>query len=176
MIEAIQQNDEKAFENLYRLYKDKLYIWLLGKTRSEYLAQEIVQQTFVKIWVNRHSLSPALAPEIQLFRTARSLMIDHLRKLANERNAISNLTISETDNSLQQHHNFMETQHEVAKIIEQLPHMGQKAYRLSREEGLTYNEIAQELSISPKTVEYHISKALGLLRKGLLLVAVSFFS
>lgn len=176
MIEAIQQNDEKAFEKLYKLYKDKLYFWLLGKTNSEYLAQEILQQTFVKVWINRHSLSPALAPDIQLFRTARSLMIDHLRKLANERTAISNLTVSETDNSLQQHHNFIDTQHEVAKVIEQLPHMGQKVYRLSREEGLTYNEIAQELSISPKTVEYHISKALGLLRKALMVVAIFLFS
>jgi RNA polymerase sigma-70 factor (ECF subfamily) len=176
MIEAIQQNDGKAFEKLYKLYKDKLYFWLLGKTHSEYLAQEILQQTFVKVWVSRHHLSPELAPDIQLFRTARSLMIDHLRKLANEKNAISNLTISETDNSLQQHHNFMDTQYEVAKIIEQLPQMGQKVYHLSREEGLTYNEIAQELSISPKTVEYHISKALGLLRKSLLVIAAILFS
>ncbi|MFA6056834.1 MAG: sigma-70 family RNA polymerase sigma factor [Taibaiella sp.] len=176
MIEAIQQNDEKAFEKLYKLYKDKLYFWLLGKTHSEYLAQEILQQTFVKVWVNRHHLSPALAPDIQLFRTARSLMIDHLRKLTNERNLINNLTISDADNSLQQHHNFVDTQYEVSKIIEQLPQMGQKVYQLSREEGLTYNEIAQKLSISPKTVEYHISKALGLLRKALMVIAVFLFS
>lgn len=169
MIEAIQQSDERAFEQFYKLYKDKLYFWLLGKTHSDYLSEEILQQTFVKIWINRHTLPLDITPGVLIFRTARSLMIDLLRKQAHERNRVNSLTVSDSDDSLLQQQRYAETAGEIEKVIARLPQTGQKVYKLSREEGLTYMEIARELSISPKTVEYHISKALGLLRKALLL-------
>lgn len=173
--EDIKQGSEKAFESVYIQYKDKLYYWLLGKMKSEYWAQEVLQQTFVKCWVTRHNLSAELAIDIQLFRIARSLMIDQARKLANEKKLAAAPPAPETDNSLLNTYQAKETQQEIDRIVESMPEVGKKAFRLSREYGLTYLQIAEELSISPKTVEYHISRTLTQLRKVLAPMLAIFF-
>ncbi len=172
VVEAIQGGLEEAFQEAYHAYKDKLYYYFLSKTASSYLAQELVQQTFIKLWVHRERLRPDLALEIQIFRIGRTTMIDLLRKKASERKAISILSLPETDNSLADNQHEKETRQKVNEVIRQLPPMGQKAFTLSREEGLTYNEIARLLSISPKTVEYHISKAISLLKKSILFLVL----
>lgn len=163
----IKQGSEKAFEAFYTQYKDKLYFWLFGKMKSEYWAQEIMQQTFVKCWITRGNLSPEVEADVQLFRIARSLMIDQLRKLANERKLVANAPVTEADDTTTQLYHAKETRQEIDKIINTMPEVGKQVFRLSREYGLTYNEIAQELSISPKTVEYHISRTLTVLRKSM---------
>lgn len=173
-IEAIQNGLEEAFQELYHAYKDKLYFYFLSKTASSYLAQELVQQTFIKLWVYRSGLREDIALEIQVFRIGRTAMIDLLRKRANERKAISRLSLPEADHSLTDNQAEKETRQKIKDIINQLPPMGKRAFTLSREQGLTYNEIARILSISPKTVEYHISKAISLLKKAIFLLTIFF--
>lgn len=160
---------------MYRQYKDKVYFWLLGKMKSEYWAQELLQQTFVKVWVSRGTLSADVATDVQLFRIARSLMIDQLRKLANERKLAGQVMGAVAEESTEVHYQVKEMRQEIDKIIHALPEVGKQVFRLSREYGLTYNEIAEELSISPKTVEYHISRTLRMLRKSLAPLFVVFF-
>lgn len=171
----IKQGSEKAFEAAYTQYKDKLYFWLLGKMKSEYWAQEILQQTFVKCWVSRENLSEEVEADVQLFRIARSLMIDQLRKLANERKLTENAPEPDTHISPLQQYHARETLQEIDKIVSNMPEVGKQVFRLSREYGLTYNEIAKELSISPKTVEYHISRTLSQLRKVVTPLFIIFF-
>jgi RNA polymerase sigma-70 factor (family 1) len=166
----IKQGSAKAFEAIYHLHKDKLYFWLLGKMRSEYWAQEILQRTFVKCWISRETLSDALDIEIQLFRIARSLMIDQLRQLANERKLAANVPDTDSHTFPLQQYDAHETLQQVEKLINNLPEVSKQVFRLSRDHGLTYNEIAKELSISPKTVEYHISRILNMLRKSVLIL------
>lgn len=171
----IKQGSVKAFEAIYHLHKNKLYFWLLGKIKSEYWAQEILQHTFVKCWINRESLSDTVDIEVQLFRIARSLMIDQLRKLANERKLAANAPEVDTQTSPLQQYDAHETLQQIDKLINNLPEVSKQVFRLSREHGLSYNEIAKELSISPKTVEYHISRILSLLRKAVLLLSAFLF-
>lgn len=171
----IKQGSEKAFEALYTQYKDKLYFWLLGKMKSEYWAQELLQQTFVKCWISRDNLSAEVEADVQLFRIARSLMIDQLRKLANERKLAAHAPATETVTSPLNQYQAKETLREIDKIVHNMPEVGKQVFRLSREYGLTYNEIAKELSISPKTVEYHISRTLSQLRKAVVPVFIFLF-
>lgn len=170
----IKKGSVKAFEATYSLYKDKLYFWLLGKMRSEYWAQEILQQTFVKCWINRDNLSETLDIDTQLFRIARSLMIDQLRKLANERKLLANVPETFNLSSPHQEYDALESLQQIDEVVNKLPEVSKQVFRLSRESGFTYNEIAKELSISPKTVEYHISRILNQLRKIVLLLAFFF--
>ncbi|MEC5143596.1 sigma-70 family RNA polymerase sigma factor [Chitinophaga sp. 212800010-3] len=173
---AIQQGKEKAFRQLYSQYHDKLYYWLLGKMKSEYWAQELVQQTFVKLWISRENLSTTINIDIQLFRIARSLMIDQLRKLANERKVLHQLPpVQESEDVVWNNYSAKVTRQTIEQIISELPETARQAFRLSRERGLTYHEIASELSISPKTVEYHISRVLSLLRKSLTVILLALF-
>ena len=166
-LEAIQGGSENVFQAVYHAQKDKLYFYFLSKTASSYLAQELVQQTFIKLWLYRDRLSLDITLEIQLFRIGRTTMIDLLRKRANERKVIQCLPLPETDTSLIDDRQEKETRQKINEIIRQLPSPGQQAFALSREQGLTYKEIARILSISPKTVEYHISKAISLLKKSI---------
>lgn len=170
----IKQGSVKAFEAIYSLYKDKLYFWLLGKMKSEYWAQEILQQTFVKCWINRDNLSETLDIDTQLFRIARSLMIDQLRKLANERKLLANAPATTNPSSPHQQYDALESLRQINEVVNNLPEVSKQVFRLSREYGFTYSEIAKELSISPKTVEYHISRILSQLRKTVLLLSFFF--
>lgn len=165
--EEIQKGSEAAFERAYKQYGDQLYGFFLSQTGSSFFAEELLQQTFVKLWVSRENLSVQLPLNVQLFRIARSLFIDHLRRRATERAALSQVIPVEADNSLEEQQEAGELQKKVNEVVNLLPPVGQKAFRLSREDGLTYHQIAEQLSISPKTVEYHISRALGLLKKNI---------
>jgi RNA polymerase sigma-70 factor (ECF subfamily) len=166
----IKEGNEKAFASVYEAYKDKLYYLLLSRTKSAYLAQEVVQKTFVKVWTHRDTLTTAITIDIQIFRIARSLMIDELRKLAVEKKRMGIVEITAAEDSVNEQYHARETRHEIEKILSAVPEQGRLVFRLSREEGLTYNEIARQLSISPKTVEYHISRILSILRKSLTLI------
>lgn len=166
----IKEGNEKAFASVYEEYKDKLYFLLLGRTKSAYLAQEVVQKTFVKVWTHRDTLNPVINIDVQIFRIARSIMIDELRKLAAEKKRMGIVTPDEAEDSVNNQYQARETRIKIEEILRTIPAQGRLVFRLSREEGMTYNEIAQQLSISPKTVEYHISRILSVLRKALLLI------
>lgn len=166
----IKEGNEKAFASVYEEYKDKLYYLLLSRTKSAYLAQEVVQKTFVKVWTHRDTLNASLNIDVQVFRIARSLMIDELRKLAVDKKRLGIVETAESEDSVNNHYHARETRLQIEKILNAIPEQGRLVFRLSREEGLTYNEIARQLSISPKTVEYHISRILSILRKALMFV------
>lgn len=173
-IKDIQEGKEAIFRQVYNQYKERLFFYFLSKTDSSYLAQELVQQTFIKLWTYREKLKPELSLDIQLFRIARTSMIDLLRKKANEKRAVAGISIQEADNSLQTQLEARETLGRLNTALAQLPAISQKAFRLSREQGLTYHQIAETLSISPKTVEYHISNALRMLKKAVFSIFLMF--
>lgn len=168
---AIKQGNEKAFARVYSDCKDKLYAWLLNKTNSSYLAQELLQQSFCKLWYSRASINEDLTVDIQLFRIARSLMIDELRRQIRLKEKYS--LLPPTEEASDETWQAMAVRELAARIddsLEQVHPVSKKVFLLSRQQGLSYSEISQQLSISVKTVEYHISKVLGLLRKTILLL------
>nr|WP_262713797.1 RNA polymerase sigma factor [Pseudobacter ginsenosidimutans] len=80
MIQQIQSGNIQSFEKVYQQYHSKLYYYVLRHCHSTYLSEETVQLTFIKMWENRKDLSLQYDIAIQLFRIARSTMIDLLRK------------------------------------------------------------------------------------------------
>jgi RNA polymerase sigma-70 factor (family 1) len=161
----IQVNNTIVFEEVYRRYHERFYFFVLKRTSSEDIAEEVVQKAFIKLWEYRANLSPDLSIEIQLARITRTVLIDTLRKKAVERKVINHIgqrlpTVNYEDPVLEK-----ELNHKIVTAIESLPPVCKKIFRLSREEGLSYKEIAQQLSISPKTVENQISKALRVVRE-----------
>ena len=159
-VEEIRLGNQDAFEELYYTYHERFYFYILKNTQSEALAEEVVQMAFMKLWENRKKLSYGFPIEVQLARIVRSLMIDALRKKVSEKKA---LTFIKANADISINISLVESKQldeKVAAAIDSLPAECKKIYTLSREEGLTYNEIAHNLSISPKTVENQISKAL----------------
>jgi len=166
-ITELKNNNIDFFRMVYQDYHTKLYQFVYNRTQSAYLAQEIVQITFIKLWETRAKLSNELTIDIQLFRIARTTLIDELRK------ETVKLKYNEIISSVHDEHYEdnqvadRDTLQHVYNAIETLPTIRKKVFKLSRVSGFSYKQIADILSISPKTVENHISKAIKQLRNSM---------
>lgn len=90
---AIRNGNRNAFNGLYQRLHQKLYFYVLKQTSSAYIAEEIVQITFIKLWEYRASLSDAIAIDSQVFRIAKTSLIDLLRKRATERKSLPGMAL-----------------------------------------------------------------------------------
>lgn len=161
----IKTGNKFVFTEVYHKYHERFYFFVLKHTASTDIAEEVVQQAFIKLWENREKLSEEFTVDVQLARITRSILIDTLRRKAIERKVINQVvdqapTIYTSDPSLER-----ELKSKIYSAIEGLPPVCKKIFKLSREENLTYNEIAEQLCISPRTVENQISKALKVIRQ-----------
>ena len=166
-IKDIKEGNQQAFYEVFAEYHLKLYQYIYKYTGSVYYADETVQLTFIKLWEKRAGLSEQYSISTQLFRIAKSILIDLMRKEGiRDTQELSDTFVSggsEEDRLI-----CKEELGSVLSAIEELPAQCQQVFKLSRFNNLSHNEISAQLSISPKTIETHISKALKYLRKSLL--------
>lgn len=169
LVQRLHENDEAAFEDIYNLIHQKIYCFILRYIQDSSNARELTQRFFVRLWENRHRISAEKPLEAQAFVIARNLVIDELRKKAREKNFIEYFrsrleTVSTvTEETIL----YDDLQTHLEAVVESLPQRRREIFKLSRHQGLTYQEIARELSISPKTVEIQMSKALKVVRSKL---------
>jgi RNA polymerase sigma-70 factor (ECF subfamily) len=170
MIEAIKRGDAFAYEQTFVQYRDKVYFYFLKKTRSVEDAKDLLQITFLKLWKYRHSLSEDYLLEQHLFQIARTVFIDYLRhenkvvkmkRTVRERFQQTPAIYTPTDFDLQAR---------LHSALSAMPQLRKKIFELNRLQGYSYKEIAEILSISVKTVDNNLSKALRQLRKIFLLL------
>jgi RNA polymerase sigma-70 factor (ECF subfamily) len=168
LFQAIRNNDRQAFEKVFRHSYRPLTAYAFRYVRDLPAAENIVQDVFLRLWQNRHELVITTSLEHYLFRAVRNHSLNHLDK-AKVRSAY--LTIQgERSEALEDYKNFypepglLET---IEKAISALPEKRQEIFRLAREEGLKYREIASQLNLSVKTVEAQMSLALKQLREAL---------
>jgi RNA polymerase sigma factor, sigma-70 family len=169
IIYRLQEGDEAAFEKVFHEYHKKLYFFFLRKTKSVDISEELVQETFIKLWSHRKRLNVSLSISIQLFRIAKTTLVDLLRRKAKSR--ISSLSDDElTALSETQVQPEPADSHSVVvqlrKSVSLLSPMRKKIIEL-RLNGLTNQEIASCLSISIKTVENQINKAFHDIRQNI---------
>ncbi len=164
------QGSETAFTELYHLHKDKLYGFLLGITKSEELTLDLIQDIYMGLWINRANL-----PEIEnlggyIFKSANNKAINALKRLMNESNILKKLpdsNFSNSNNNIETNLEYKSLEQNLNGIIKSLPSQQRLVYTLSREYGLKYEEIADQLHISPLTVKNHIVQALKTIRKSI---------
>lgn len=169
-VQQIQSGNKKSFEQVYHLYHTRLYYYVLKHTRSAYLSEEAVQLSFIKMWENRKQLSPHFELSVQLFRIARSITIDLLRK---EQVSGRYVTVTSDESlalSVETDVVHKDELNRVEALIEELSPVRKTVFKLSRFEELSHKEIAEQLSISPKTVENHIGRALLQLKNKMVLL------
>ena len=158
----LRQNDETAFRALFDMYNERLYLFSLAYLKNKEQAEDIVQETFLQLWKNRAQLSEEFAPHILLFTIAKRLTLNALRKQTNGRIARDRFwqklkkNANETENTVL----FNELKRQTEQLLLTLSPQQQQVFRLSRQEGLSYEEIAERLKISPNTVRNHLSSAL----------------
>jgi len=166
----IKTNDDyKAFEILFKRYYEYLCMQSFALSRCEQKSEEIVSELFYKIWKNRKDLTIAANLKYYLHRSARNRTIDHLRKYRHEKN-FSDVTLPAyvARDPDPEHYTIGEDcRKHIKRAIGKLPPQARKVFLMSREEGKKYQEIAEELGLSIKTIETHMRRALIFLRKEL---------
>lgn len=164
---VLEQQDPNAFDALFKRYYVSLCQQAFSLTRCHQKAEEAVCDVFTKIWQRRHSLSVSTKAQHYLCRAVRNQAIDYLRREARERLCRDELQTGQGGMlpCPQQRLEAQEMRDQLDAAITSLPPQGQHIFRLSREEGLKYREIAELLGISVKTVETHMRRSLIHLRE-----------
>lgn len=132
-------------------------------------AESMVQDIFTKLWINRYQLDPTKSLNAFLYTIARNEIYGQLRKLLVRRKYLEELSFSVPNSgaSTEQQIEYNELIRLVTQLVNEMPEKRRVIYELSRNEGLSYKEIAQHLGISENTVDSQIRKALDYLKENL---------
>jgi len=166
LIEKLNQSDQSAFGTIFTKYYKDLVRFSMRFTRNPDAAEELVQDVFVKLWENRNSLVISTSLKSFLLKSVQNRSLDHLRfenirnKYASE--ILENLILSDNDTEKQVLHSELEEH--FLKVLANLPELYVEVYSMSRNESMTYAEIAQKLGVSVRTVEVRMAKALQIIR------------
>jgi RNA polymerase sigma-70 factor (ECF subfamily) len=166
----IQKDDRVAFYHLYERYCNRLFGFVLRYVKQKENAEEIVQEVFVKIWESRNRINVYSSFESFLFTVAYNSTISMLRKKANETKYIEHLKSLQHINSspdLIDEIHFNELNSRVQSLLDELTPRQKEIFQLSREEGLSHDEIAKKLDISVNTVKKHIANTLAFLKSNI---------
>lgn len=167
VVELLRVGDIEAFEKVFFTFADRLYYFAFRYLRNQHDAEEIVQDVFVKLWENRANLNVQLSFSGYIFTIARNTIFNQNRKKVNEQ-AYQEYVKVFLDNSTSKTEDdliYSDIKAIVDKVVEDLPPQRKLIYKMSREKGLSYREIAQELGLSERTIEAHIRLALKTLTK-----------
>ena len=177
IVSAIRQGDEKAFEQTFRKYYERLCQYACSLLKDEDESEEVVQTVFFTIWEKRADLEITLSLKSYLYRAVHNHCLNRF-KHATVREAHKEYTehfLPQSHDSVTEVIHANELEERIEKAVSTLPDQCQKAFRMSRFEELKYQEIADQLGISIKTVENQIGKALKILRTELAAYLPSMF-
>ena len=172
LVLQLKEGNENAFTALYQTYWAKVYNFSRLYLTSSAEVEEVVQDVFVKVWEARIFIKENENFKGFLFIITRNIIFNQFRKSFNE-NAykLAILKSSSETYGIEEEMEASDLQSYINKLIEELPPRQREVFQMSRDQHLSYKEIAQQLDITEKTVERHINEALKFLRKN-----VYFFS
>ncbi|HYF67250.1 MAG TPA: RNA polymerase sigma-70 factor [Ohtaekwangia sp.] len=167
IIKQLKASDPCAFETVFNLYQDAIYHFLLFKTRDQPLAEDLLQDVFCKLWSVRTTLNEEQSLRNYLYTMADNLVLNHFRhlKVVSRHHREADKTIFSQGDSPHFKLEEKEWHDTLVQAIESLPEKPRIVFLMSRLDDLTYQEIADRLSLSIKTVESHMVKALKILRE-----------
>lgn len=161
----IAKGDEKAFRVFFDHYKERFYAVALKMSRSDDVAQEMVQEIFLKVWQNRTALTDITKPDNYFFTVLYRQVYRYYKKLALERRLLKLIADSPAfQNITDETVLAQESERLINEAIARLPKQQQLVFRLSKQEGLSREQIAEKLQISPNTVRNHLAEAMQSIR------------
>lgn len=162
LISLLAEDSEYAFQLMYDRYRNRIYQTAIRYLKSPLLAQEVVQDVFLKLWIERKNIKIDQPLEAWLYTIAKNNLINRLKKIASEWKALSNLKFITNQSVNTTSTKIEEAQYNelLQKAILSLPQQQQTVFCLARHEHLTYIQIGKKMGISPLTVKKHMSRAL----------------
>jgi RNA polymerase sigma-70 factor (family 1) len=163
-LRRLKQDDERAFDALFRHYSALVYRFAFSYLKSRPAAEEIVQECFIKIWEKRTQLRDDVPLKGYLFTTAHHAVLNELRRDQHHLRLHGQVAAAAGPASVANEAEYQEMEALYHAALERLPPRQREAFELSRQQGLSYPEIAERQGVSVKTVEAHIMQALKTLR------------
>lgn len=156
-------SDIKAFEQLFYVLNTRLIKFSIFYIRQKEAAEEIVADVFVKCWENRQGLAEITNPETYLFVAVKNQSFNYLKKYSNihlvqveESDEVEFIDTFNPEKELERKElNFL-----LDKAIESLPQQACIVFKLIKEDGMKYKEVAEILNISPRTVQTQLFRAI----------------
>jgi RNA polymerase sigma-70 factor (ECF subfamily) len=167
-----ERSDEKLtllFASIFKKHQRSVYQLAYRVTKSSQQANDIVQEVFLKLWEHRRSIAEIDNMDAWLSRVVRNKLTDFLRKAAADDRLRASLwrKVQHVQNDAAQPLEVKESDMLMHEAVEQLPDQRKIVYRLNRETGMSYQEIADQLSISKHTVKNQLYLAIRFLQKRL---------
>jgi RNA polymerase sigma-70 factor (family 1) len=162
LLNCIAQGDQQSYRIVFDHYWDQVYSTALVFTKSTEISKDLAQDIFVQIWMKKEALKNVSRFESYLYIITRNLIIDWLRKkvYVHENEEYLKNYFEETCYLPGQQLEFKELEQAVNQAISHLPPQQQTAFRLSRLQGLSHEEIALQMGISKQSVKSYIVRAI----------------
>ncbi|HVS95098.1 MAG TPA: sigma-70 family RNA polymerase sigma factor [Puia sp.] len=179
---AIAEGDETAFRVLFQTYAPRLMTYLVRLTKTEAGADEMIQNTFIRVWLARAKLADIETPDKWIFRLATNEAYSFLRVRARHEEVLAAVRAEGGPEPVLQPSDttaYRELKAAIAEAIARLPGRRRQIYLMSRERGMRQQQIADELGIALSTVKNTLGEAMEAIRqhltvRGLLMLAVLF--
>ncbi len=166
IVGAIRQGNERIFEETFRKYYQSLCNYANSILKEMDEAEEVVQNLFLSIWEKRNDLEISISLKSYLYRAVHNHCLNRIKhlKIREEYQQYATNFYDASYESVSQTVMKNELEQKIEEAIKKLPEQCRLIFRMSRFEELKYHEIAEQLALSPKTVENQIGKALKILR------------
>jgi RNA polymerase sigma-70 factor (family 1) len=167
LLVQVSAGDEKAFKDLFARYYEQLYHYIFGFIKSKQVAEELVMDVFLKIWLGRDLITQIEKFDAFLFRVAHNKSIDFLRSVARDPKFKDLLWENiQLTNNVQSDSSILIQEYEakLREAVSLLSPQRKKVYQLSRDQDMTHDQIAAQLNLSKHTINNHIVEAQRFIR------------
>nr|WP_321358790.1 RNA polymerase sigma-70 factor [uncultured Draconibacterium sp.] len=167
LIQQFISGNEEAFEKLYAQYKPVLCKFIQTFINDSTLTDDIVQEVFVAVWLNRKNIDPDKSFSSYLMTSARNKAYDFFKETAKNRQIIEQrwLNFSEAGNDTEEALVSIELDELIDSALKQLSSRKRAIFELAKLKGKSHSEIAEELGISKNTVKNHMVDSLKYLKE-----------
>jgi RNA polymerase sigma-70 factor (ECF subfamily) len=168
LIEDLKNGSEEAFVYLVEKFSKRLFAYALSISDDKEIAQDIIQNVFMRTWEKRQKLNVSYSLQNYLYKCVQNEFMNMYKKRRSSM-ALERKYFEALDRTVQNYDDksFKSALKRINEEIQKLPPKCRQVFLLSRREGLTNIEISEYLQVSVKTVEAHISKAFSILRENL---------
>nr|WP_319397561.1 RNA polymerase sigma-70 factor [uncultured Carboxylicivirga sp.] len=164
LIDQLQNDNSIAFDSIFHKYANRLYAFALRYLKSESEAEELVHNVFVKVWEKRKSIRKEASLKSFLFTVAYNDILKYFRKQAYHQTYLSEIVCNQTYD-LSEQIEYASVLEYIDELINQLPERKREIFLKSRMEGKSTKEIAEELNLSPGTIDNNISEIIKYIKE-----------
>ncbi len=168
----LQQGDAKAFEEVFLFYFNKIKIFIAAYIKSDSEAEELAEDLFVNLWVNRKAIQPEKSFNSYMHTMARNEALNYLRHKKVVQSYESQVLLNDCGECTDEELIARETSLLIDMAIDRMPEQRKKIFQLSRQQGLKNEEIAILLNTTKRNVESQLSLALKEIRQAISILMI----